>query len=40
LSVFYLFHFVVFVSISKLFKNENLQSYMITKIPVIIKSEF
>ena len=31
-SVFCLFHFVVFVSVSKLFKNENLQSYMITKI--------
>ena len=26
LSVFCLFHFVVFVSVSKLFKNENLQS--------------
>jgi hypothetical protein len=31
-SVFCLFHFVVFVSVSKLFKNENLQSYIITKI--------
>ena len=40
LSVFCLFHVVVFVSVSKLFKNENLQSYMITKIPAIIKSEF
>ena len=40
LSVFCLFHFVVFVSVSKLFQNENLQSYMITKIPAIIKSGF
>ena len=39
-SVFCFFHYVVFVSVSKLFKNENLQSYMITKIPAIIKSEF
>ena len=39
-SVFCLFHFVVFVSVSKLFENENLKSYMITKIPEIIKSEF
>ena len=39
-SVFCFFHFVIFVSVSKLFEKENLQSYMITKIPAIIKSGF
>ena len=36
--VFCFFNFVIFVSVSQLFQNENLQSYMITKIPAILKS--
>ena len=38
LSVFCFFNFVIFVSVSELFQNENLQSYMIYKIPSILKS--